>query len=307
MRIRVLGAAAGGGFPQWNAGDEANALARAGDGRAPRATQASIAVSSDGVRWAVVNASPDIRTQIDATPALHPRTPRGTPIAAVVLTNGDVDAIAGLLSLREGTPFALYAPAAVHSVLDASPVFEVVNRALVPRRTLQPEAWQDIADASGAAIGVAVRPFAVPGKVPLFLETDARPEAAPEASDEATVGLEIAAGGASLFYLANVARMDPALSDRLRGAAFVFFDGTLFRDDEMIAAGVGKKTAGRMGHMAMAGPGGAMAALRDLGIGRVVFIHINNTNPVLLDGSPERAQVEAAGFAIARDGMEFSL
>ena len=139
MRVRVLGAAAGGGFPQWNANSEACRRARRGDPAARPATQASIALSADGRRWVLVNASPDLRQQIERNAGLHPRDGlRSSPIAAVVLTNADVDAVAGLLHLREGTPFALYAHRRVLAVLDRNPIFEVVDRELVPRRALEP-------------------------------------------------------------------------------------------------------------------------------------------------------------------------
>jgi len=311
LTIRVLGAAAGGGFPQWNANSEACRRARAGDAAARPATQASIAVSADRARWALVNASPDLRAQIEATPALHPRDGlRSSPIAAVVLTNGDVDAIAGLLSLREGTPFALYAHEKVLAILDRNPVFEVLDRRLVPRRALGASAaWQPLAAADGAALGIEIRAFPAPGKAPLYMEGEA-PDTQVTTGD--TIGLEIRAGGpgseeAGFVYLANCAAMTAEVARRLRGRRLVFFDGTLYRDDEMVAQGAGAKTGRRMGHMSMAGPDGSMAALSPLGIGRTIFIHVNNTNPALLADAPERRAVEAAGFEIAYDGMEVTL
>ena len=167
MRVRVLGAAAGGGFPQWNADSDACRRARSGDPAARPATQASVAVSADGERWVLLNASPDLRQQIEATPALHPREGlRSSPIKAVLLTNGDVDAIAGLLHLREGTAFALYAHERVLAVLDANPVFEVVNRELVPRRRLVPDEGVELSDAAGTPLGLTALPFPAPGKIP---------------------------------------------------------------------------------------------------------------------------------------------
>lgn len=308
LRVRVLGAAAGGGFPQWNANDLANRRARSSDASVHPATQASIAVSADGARWVLVNASPDLRQQIEANDCLHPAGAlRSSPIVAVVLTNGDVDAVAGLLNLREGTPFAIYASARVHEILDANPIFEVVNRGIVPRKVLVLDEWHPLAEADGTVSGLSVRPFSVPGKVPLYLEADRSDQAEPEAGDGDTIGLEIRADGVSLFYVANCARVDRELADRLRGAALLFMDGTLFSDDEMIAAGVGRKTGSRMGHIAMDGPDGAIAALGPLNICRAVFIHVNNTNPVHLRDSAERAEVERRGFEIAYDGMELTL
>ena len=193
MRVRVLGAAAGGGFPQWNANSDACRRARSGDPAARPATQASVAVSADGERWVLLNASPDLRQQIEATPALHPREGlRSSPIKAVLLTNGDVDAIAGLLHLREGTPFALYAHERVLAVLDANPVFEVVDRELVPRRRLVPDEGVELSDAAGTPLGLTALPFPAPGKIPLYLERDAA-DLDTEATAGDTLGLEITA------------------------------------------------------------------------------------------------------------------
>jgi pyrroloquinoline quinone biosynthesis protein B len=305
--IRVLGAAAGGGFPQWNANSEACRRARSGDAAAPKATQASIGVSSDGRRWLIVNASPDLREQIEASPPLHPRDClRGSPIAAVLLTNGDVDAIAGLLHLREGTPFALYAEQSVLDILDANPIFGVIEATLVPRRALCVSEWQPVRGADGADTGIEVRPFAVPGKLPLYLEGGAAEDGLLGSAGH-TIGLDIRAGDARFFYVANCAAIPDELAAELAGAPLLFFDGTLFSDEEMIAQGAGRKTGRRMGHMSLDGPDGSMERLAGLGIARTIFIHINNTNPILLKDSRERRAVEARGFEVAYDGMEMRL
>lgn len=310
MRVRVLGAAAGGGFPQWNANSEACRRARAGDPAARSATQASIAVSDDERRWVLVNASPDLRQQIEANPVLHPQKGlRSSPIAAVVLTNGDVDAIAGLLHLREGTPFVLYAHERVHAVLDANALFNVLDPEVVQRHVLRPGSWQEVSDGTGAGIGLRVLPFVAPGKVPLYLEGQVdRLDTAAVAGD--TLGLEIVPsghGGPRLVYLANCARIDEDVIRRIAGADLLFMDGTLWSDDEMIRQGVGSKTGARMGHVSMSGPDGAIARLRGVPVGRRVFIHVNNTNPALLADSTERAELEAAGWLVAEDGMELCL
>lgn len=307
LSIRVLGAAAGGGFPQWNANSAACRRARSGDPDAPPATQASIAVSANGRDWLVVNASPDLRQQIEAAPPIQPAGAlRSSPIAAVLLTNGDVDAIAGLLHLREGTPFALYAEPRVLDILAANPVFRVLDPALVPRRALRPSHWQPLLKADGESTGLDVRPFPVPGKVPLYLEDETQGTDLME-SEASTIGLEIRSGESRFFYVANCAALPAALADEIDGAPLLFFDGTLFRDDEMISEGVGRKTGSRMGHMSLSGPDGSLAGLARLGIGRTIFIHVNNTNPILLKDSPERQEVEAAGFEVASDGMEVRL
>jgi len=307
MQVRVLGAAAGGGFPQWNAHSDACRRARSGDLAAPPATQASIAVSADGNRWVLVNASPDLRQQIEAVPALQPCTGlRSSPISAVILTNGDVDAIAGLLHLREGTPFALYAHPRVLAILDRNPIFEVVDRSTVPRRPLDTDRREIVTDASGAPLGLEIRPFLAPGKVPLYLEAGyERLDTA--ALDGDTLGLEVRMGDRRLIYVANCAQLTDRLLDQIAGADILFLDGTLWRDDEMIVQGVGQKSGRRMGHISMSGPDGAIARLRGVPVGRRVFIHVNNTNPALLADSSERAELERAGWEVAHDGMELDL
>jgi pyrroloquinoline quinone biosynthesis protein B len=305
VRVRVLGAAAGGGFPQWNAASPACRRARAGDPAARPATQCSIALSADGARWALISASPDLRQQIEANPVLHPReAPRSSPIAAVVLTNGEVDAIAGLLILRERTPLALYAHRRVLAQLDRNPVFDVVARDLVPRRELVCDEPVMLADAAGCPLGIRLRPFAAPGKVPLYAE-GAEVVTAGEAGD--VLGLEIGEGERRCVWLANCARVTASLRERIADAALLFMDGTLWRDDELIAQGVGNKTGRRMGHISMSGRDGAIAALGDVPIGRRIFIHVNNTNPALLRDSGERAELERAGWEVAEDGMEIEL
>jgi pyrroloquinoline quinone biosynthesis protein B len=308
LRAIVLGAAAGGGFPQWNSAGPGCLRARAGDPAAPSRSQASLAVSADGVRWVVLNASPDLRAQIAAVPALHPVPAHGrirhSPIAAVVLTGAEVDTIAGLLTLRERQGFALYGGPAALGTLDANPIFNVLDRAIVPRRALPLGDAVALEDAAGDPLGLTLEAFAVPGKVPLFEEAGADPG---RADDGATIGVALRAGGGALLFIPGCAAMTPALAARIAGADTVLFDGTLFRDDEMITAGAGPKTGQRMGHMSIDGPAGTIAAFRDIPVRRRVFIHLNNTNPVLLADSPERAQVAAAGWEVAQDGMELHI
>ena len=303
MRVVVLGAAAGGGFPQWNSNALPCQLARAGNDAALPCTQASVAVSADGVNWVLLNASPDLRQQIERAPVLHPAgAVRSSPVAAVVLTGGDVDAIAGLLTLRERQAFGVYATPRVHAILAANPIFEVLARDIVARHPVGLDQVCDVALPSGVPSGLDITLFAVPGKVPLYLEpADGVP--ALETSDQ-TVGVAVSDGRATLFYIPGCAAMTPALAARLRGAALVMFDGTLWTDDEMIRAGLGPKTGQRMGHMSVSGPNGTMAAFEGLQVERRVLIHINNSNPILLRDAPERAMAKAAGWEIAFDGME---
>lgn len=307
MRLIVLGAAAGGGFPQWNCNCETCRQAWAGT--APAQTQASLAVSADGERWVLLNASPDLRSQILATPALQPRRAgRHSPIAGAVLTNGDVDAVAGLLTLRESWPLALYATPRVLGVLAANSIFNVLSPEHVARRPMVPGATLALADRDGRPLGLSVEAFSVPGKVALYLE-DAAIERRLAQRSEDTIGLMVSAPatGKRFYYIPGCAALDDDLAQRLHGAPLLFFDGTLWRDDEMIGAGLGAKTGRRMGHLSVSGAAGSMAALGALGIARKLFIHINNTNPILCIGSAERQVVAAAGWEVARDGFEIEL
>lgn len=293
LRVLMLGSAAGGGLPQWNCG--CRNCVRARRGEIPSRTQSSIAVSADGEAWAIVNASPDIRMQMAASPALHPRGPRVSPVCSVLLTNGDIDHIAGLLTLRERQPFTLFCTGGIAAVIGANRVFDALAPDLVERRTLS------LGQPAEIAPGVEAELFAVPGKVPLFLEQG---EVRTDLEGEQTVGVRLAAEDAAAFYIPGCARLTPDLARRLTGAELVLFDGTLWDDDEMIRAGVGAKTGTRMGHMAMHGPGGSIEALSGLRIARKVYVHMNNTNPVLDPASPERAAAESAGWIIGEDGME---
>jgi pyrroloquinoline quinone biosynthesis protein B len=312
MRIKIIGSSAGGGFPQWNCNYRLSRAARAGQAGVERRTQSSLAASSDGHGWVLFNASPDINQQIAQSPELQPAADaplRSTPIRAVVLTNADVDHIAGLLSLRERQPFALYATREVLATLQANSIFNVLDHAVVPRRLLPQAGELAICDAQGRQTGVTIESFSVSGKVALFLEDSSPPEVASGSDNGDTIGVRIRAddGTASLLYIPACARIDDALRDRLANAACLLFDGTVFTDDEMITAGVGHKTGARMGHIAMTGDAGSLAGLAGAAIGRRIFVHINNTNPVLDENSAEYAIVRAAGWEVGHDGMEIEL
>jgi pyrroloquinoline quinone biosynthesis protein B len=308
LRVVVLGAAAGGGVPQWNCGCPVCQSARQNRPEL-RSTQASIAVSADGEHWFLINASPDLRQQLIATPQLHPRVPRlrHSPIAGVILTNSEVDAVAGLLSLREGSPFTIYAHERVLAILKDNSIFNVLSEKNVHREPIAVDAVfePELPDRTGS--GIEVLPFAVAGKGAWYLEGHAHPAGEKGAGD--TLGLRITepATGKHFYFLAACAKVTPELKARLNGAPLVFFDGTVWRDDELIAAGLGNKTGQGMGHIAMSGENGAIAALADLDIERKIFLHINNSNPVLLPHSKERAIAEAAGWQIPADGTEITL
>lgn len=298
MRLRalILGAAAGGGLPQWNCGCANCNLARSG--AIPAQTQSSIAVSANGSDWAIVNASPDIRDQMRQTPALHPTDLRKSPLTSVLLTNGDIDHVAGLLTLREQQKFTLFATREIHDVIAANPMFDALNRDFVRRDVIALDTPFTL------VAGVTATLFAVPGKVPLYLEgaeVDTRLEG------EQTVGVHLQTEQTSAYYIPGCATMKADLKQRIAGSDAVFFDGTLWQDDEMVRAGLSQKTGARMGHMSMSGPEGSMAAFADVNVGRKIYVHMNNTNPVLRPGSPERQEAEKNGWGVAQDGMEIAL
>jgi len=306
MRVRILGSAAGGGFPQWNCACRLCRGVREGTIRATPRTQESAAVSADGERWVLLNASPEIRAQIEAFPALHPKAPRHTPIGAIVLTNGDLDHVLGLLSLREGQRLAVYAAACVRvGFTEGNSLARTLAR--FPGQV----AWRDIAagaeialaDAEGAPLGLSLRAEPAPGRPPPHLKGHV-----PDDPLE-SIGLRIAeaATGRSLAYVPGTAAITPGLRALMEGAEAVFLDGTCWSDDELIAQGLGTATATSMGHIPVGGPAGSLAALAGLVAGRRVLIHLNNTNPLLDEASPERREAEGAGWSVAHDGMELVL
>jgi pyrroloquinoline quinone biosynthesis protein B len=307
MRVHILGSGAGGGFPQWNCNCRNCAGLRQGTIHARARTQSSIAVTSDGTGWYIANASPDIRWQIENFSGLHPRnTPRDTPIQAVLLTNADIDHVAGLLSLRESQPLRIYATETVRGwVVGSNAIFRVLNVAPGQCR------WESIelSKPSRALIGVDGRPsglryeaFAVPGKPPTYLGLSAGP-------DEATIGVKFIdeKNGRSLAYIPGIQEVDGCLEGILAGCDCIVFDGTCWSDIEMIEQGVGSKTARTMGHMPIGGPEGSLAAMRRFADKRRIYIHVNNTNPILDEDSAARRQVETAGWEIAFDGMDFDV
>lgn len=296
FRARILGSAAGGGLPQWNCGCENCDLARRGI--IPAQTQSSLAVTGNGADWAILNASPDIRHQLSSAPPLHPTGLRDLPLRSVLLTNGDIDHVAGLLTLREVQPFRLYATRGIHDVLAANPIFSALREDMVERCDIALGAPVEIVP------GLVATLFPVPGKVPLYMEGET---VETDLVGEQTVGVELQAEGRTAYYIPGCAMLTEDLRARLRGAGTLFFDGTLWSDDEMIRAGLGNKTGRRMGHMSMSGADGSIAAFRDMDIARRVFVHMNNTNPVLRPGSSERAEAEAAGWTTGQDGMEIAL
>jgi pyrroloquinoline quinone biosynthesis protein B len=308
MRAIVLGSAAGGGFPQWNCGcPNCIAVREAREGYLSR-TQDSLAVTSSDDpmtgRYALVNASPEILLQIQRTRALWPRGGLGrhSPIGAIVLTNGDMDHILGLFSLRESWPLALYVTSSVRRGLEESVLIRTLRRfegQLVVRDL--PVNSRDpvtLADAAGESLGLSVRAFATSGKLPVHFVGHAKE------SPEDSVGLSFQHGGKSLAYAAACGSADEGKN--LAGHDVVFFDGTFFREDELVRLGLSKSMAKDMAHVPIDGETGSLARLADLRA-RKIYTHINNTNPILAPESEERRRVLAGGWEIAHDGMEIAL
>jgi pyrroloquinoline quinone biosynthesis protein B len=299
LKIVVLGSAAGGGYPQWNCRCPVCDLAWQRDPRVSARTQSSLAVTADGVNWYLLNASPDLRQQIQGTRALWPGSAaRDSPIRGVFLTNGDVDHVAGLLSLRERQAFTVFATQATLKLIESNSIFRVLDPACVGVKPLHDGIAID------AGFGLEATPFFVPGKVPLHEESAA---VSIGGVGETTLGLEIRAAGTRMVYIPGCAKLSEDILRRAAGADLLLFDGTTFTDDEMVQLGLSQKTAWRMGHMAISGGGGSLAGFAKLDVGRKVYTHINNTNPILIGGSPERRMVEAAGWEVAYDGMEIAL
>jgi pyrroloquinoline quinone biosynthesis protein B len=302
----VLGSAAGGGYPQWNCCCSVCRLAWEGDRRVVARTQTSLAVSADRKRWTLLNAAPDLRAQIAAVAALQPAgaatgtdarhagATRASPIEAVLLTGAEIDQTAGLLSLRERQGFTLLGTAETLGHVADNPMFDALARDVVKRQAVA------LDEPFALPGGIEARLFAVPGKAPLYREGD---DPVTDAETAANVGVALRLGEKRLAFVPGCASVSPAVKARLVESDVILFDATLFTDDEMVVSRTGTKTGRRMGHMPIDGADGSLAALAGL-TARRIYVHINNTNPILVDGSPERRRVEAAGWEVAADGME---
>jgi pyrroloquinoline quinone biosynthesis protein B len=306
MKVRVLGSSAGGGFPQWNCGCPNCAGVRRSSIRAVARTQESVALGvppSD--RWLVINASPDIGRQIESWPALHPRGLRDSPLLGVVLTNGDLDHCLGLLCLREDQPLSIFATERVWSTFHDSNAFSRTLRRFSGHVTWRPLVlgeeqrvdWPD-----DPATAVTLVPFAVPGKVPLHMQ-------GAQSHPEDNIGLLVKEihTNRTMLYLSNVGGPFPDAETLLGQAACAFFDGTFWTSDELVRLGVGSRRAEEMAHWPLSGQEGSLALLERFPGRRRVLIHINNTNPILREDSPERRRVEQAGVEVATDGLEIDL
>ncbi|MFC5947857.1 pyrroloquinoline quinone biosynthesis protein PqqB [Pseudonocardia lutea] len=293
MWLRVLGAAAGGGFPQWNCDCPGCRAVRDGTRPCTPRTQSSVAVSADRRSWFLLNASPDVRAQIEAFPALHPRPGRATPLRAVLLTDAELDHTLGLLLLREARALELHATAAVRETLcQGSAILRTLERYC-------PVDWRPVVPGADVALadGLSYRAFDVP--------TRKAARFGPGRSEGRVVGYRLTdtRSGRTAVYLPGVQDLS-AVREHLQDCACLLLDGTCWTDDEMVRLGLATKTARDMGHVPMHGPGGSLEQLAALSVGRTLYVHLNNSNPVLLDDSPERRAVAERGMEIATDGLE---
>jgi pyrroloquinoline quinone biosynthesis protein B len=268
-------------------------------------TQESVAVSADGDAWFLLNASPEIRSQIESFPPLHPRAPRHSPVAGIVLTNGDLDHCLGLLSLRESHPLTVYATDPVRrGFTEGNVLYRTLQRfpEQVTWRVLKPGHEEEMTS-DGRPTGLALSPVAVPGKLPIHLEGLQSPDPA----DNVALRIRESRTGRTLVYAPAVGAVTPVVRAALNGADCLFFDGTFWSSDELPTQGLGTKRAEDMAHIPVGGPQGSVAALRDISRARRIFIHINNTNPLLREDGPERQTVVRGGWEVAYDGMEVVL
>lgn len=302
MHIILLGTGAGGGVPQWNCGC---ANCRAARSRGQGRTQSSAAVSTDGERWILLNASPDLRGQLSAHAAFWPRTARDSRVGATILTDGEIDHTLGLVLLREGTsPMPVYAPRGVATLLDGPwPLTKVLQpysgidvRPLVPGRATV------IADIAGVSLGLTCTAVALARRPPRYATT-------PPGGDDYEVGLRLEdpVSGGVFAYVPVAAAVDDDVRAVAEGADLLCFDGTFWSDNELAALGVTAPRAREMGHVPIGGTGGSLESLPRVGAKRTVLVHINNTNPILAHDAPERAQVQTEGVEIGEDGMQFTI
>jgi pyrroloquinoline quinone biosynthesis protein B len=274
--------------------------------RAAARTQESVAISADGEQFVLVNASPEIRQQLESFPLLHPRAPRHSPVAAILLTNGDLDHCLGLLSLRESHPLVIYTTERIRrGFTEGNVLYRTLERfpEQVTWRPLKLGREEALAGPDGRPSGLLVEAVAVPGKRPIHLEA----LGAPDPEDSLGFRIRERPGGRVLAYLSGVAGLSPGVRAALDGADCLFFDGTFWSSDELPAQGLGGRRAEDMAHMPVGGANGSLAALAGARASRRVYIHVNNTNPILREDSPERAAVRAAGWEVAWDGMEVTL
>jgi pyrroloquinoline quinone biosynthesis protein B len=304
--LRVLGSAAGGGLPQWNCGCGNCRAARARHSAIRPRLEESVALSADGEHWFLLQAAPEVRRQIESFPPLQPKAPRHTPIAGILLTNGDLDHCLGLLCLRESQPLVVHATAEVQRGFTEGNVLYRTLERFTGQLTWSPlplGVEQPLRLGDGRPSGLHVTAVAAPGKRPLHLEGSG----APAPGDNVGLVIRDEQTGGRLAYFSALAALAPAVRGVLAAADCLFVDGTFWSDDELIREGLGQRRGRDMAHLPVGGPDGSLEFLRALPVRRKVLIHLNNTNPLLRDDSPERAAVTAAGVEVAEDGLEIRL
>jgi len=305
VRVKVLGSAAGGGFPQWNCGCPNCRGVREGTIHATPRTQESVAVSADGDDWFLLNASPDIHRQIEAFPRLYPRGPRHSPIRGILLSNGDLDHCLGLLLLREFYPLVIYATDHLRrGFVEDNVLYRTLERfpEQATWRSLKLGREEELTGEGGRSTGLSVEAVPAPGKLPVHLERRA------PADPEQNVGFIVRdRRGGTLAYFPAVGKVTAAVRECMAGADCVFLDGTFWSDDELPSLKLVDKRAEDMAHLPVSGEDGSLAQLAGLHVARRILIHVNNTNPLLRDDSPERRAAAAAGWTVAHDGMEIEL
>jgi pyrroloquinoline quinone biosynthesis protein B len=302
VQVILLGTAAGGGFPQWNCWCPSCRVARREPERARRRSQSSAAVSADGRRWFLLNASPDVHAQLARLPVGEPSGMRQVPVEGVILTDAELDHTLGLLLLREARYLRVYATHAVQSIVEHDSRIVPVTRAFAEVRleNLPVGGTTPLSYRDGCPSGLTVSTFPVPAGPPRFTGGD---------HPGHTVGLLIRdeASGAACAFVPGCGGLDETLLGTLGRADLVLFDGTFWKDDELIALGIGERTAREMDHLPVSGADGSLERLASLGSAHRVYTHINNTNPMLIEDSPERLLVERRGLAVGADGMRFTL
>jgi len=305
----MLGSAAGGGFPQWNCNCRNCHSLRAGTVRGKSRTQAQMAVSDDGRTWFLLNASPDLRLQIERTPALQPRHGvRDSPISGVLLTSADIDQVAGLLSLRELQPLRVYCTPSLRQILrEDNSAFGMLNRISeqVCWTDIKPGERFPLLNPAAEDSGLGCEVFSIAEHYPAYVSPE---RVAALARDEALMGVMLtASSGGRLAYLPAVPEVDDRLLTLLESADLLLFDGTFWSDDELIRIQGCGATAREMGHIPIAGADGSLRRLAGLRRPRKIFVHVNNTNPMLDESGPEYGQVQAAGWEVAEDGWQLNL
>ncbi len=297
MWVRVLGAAAGGGFPQWNCDCPQCQAVRDGSRPCRPRTQSSVAVSADYRRWFLLNASPDVRAQIESFPPLHPHEVRDSPLQAVLLTDAELDHTLGLLLLREAGDLEVHATAAVHETLCTGTSLLQTLGAYIHVE------WRPVATGTEVwlADGLSYRAFHAP--------TNKRARFGTGEGEESVVGYRITDGrtGRVLVYVPGAQELTASVRAHLEGCTCLLIDGTCWQDDELIRLGIAGKTSREMGHLPIDGADGSLEQLAPLPIERKIYIHINNTNPILLEDAPERRIVEEHGLEVAADGLELEI